>query len=184
MRTKLLMAVATGLAIMLSCVSTTSVEAPVEVDPITTFQATVHTEIVESNPAADSSYFGILSVLVPEEWSVDSVLLNGYGYNCLMLPGDLGWQPEATYPPEAGYEWIGFHSTQKLVGELGDTGQATVFITTGATTGPYTTAYLAAFLAVQPTVGYLYEGDPCSCMVEVTPLSFEQETWGHIKSEF
>jgi hypothetical protein len=180
---KSVLVVTFALALMLGCVETTSVEAPDEVEPSTTFQAIVHIAVVDTNALPDSSFTGLLSVLIPDEWFVDSVFVEGYGYSGPMLQGDCGWQLGDTYPPESGYQWVGFHTPQELTGWLGDVGQATVFVSTDENLGTYTTAYLGRILALSPSVGFLYEGDPCSCAVEVTPLHLEQETWGAIKTE-
>ncbi len=44
---------------------------------------------------------------------------------------------------------------------------------------------LASLAGAQASMGPIdWETVPCICMVEVTPVSLEQETWGQIKSGF
>jgi len=181
MRTKLLVLIAAGLAIMLSCVATTSVEAPAEVDPNQSFEVTVNTELTEQN---SGDYWGELAVLVPTTWNVDSVFCDGYGYLGQFntpYPDTIGWA-EYYYPSSDGYQW--WHSrslTSDLYGDSAETGYAIVTITTNDTLGTFQMAFLAAMWEGMGAA--YYEGDPCSCMVDVTPLNFQQETWGYIKTE-
>lgn len=184
MRTILLALLSVGVAVMLGCVQTTSYEVPSQIDTNTSFQAVVYTEVVDSLPLPGQTFTGLLAVLIPIGWSVDSVCLDGYGYSDFMIPTSSGWISEYEYPPGSGYEWISYGTSEHVTGDLGDTGHANVFITSGDVPGSYTTAALGAFLANQPYIAYFWEGDPCSCLVEVTPLNLEQETWGKIKSEF
>ena len=184
MRTKLLASVAAGIAIMLGCVETTSVEAPAEVYPSTSFEVTVNTVLVQ---AGSSSYRGHLAILSPVLWSVDSVYANGYGYSGPMLndssPDSYVWLFNQSYPPSIGYQWSSFVSPDyTLHGFAGDTGSATVTIMSNDSLGTFTLAFLAGVEG--GLFGPQWLGDPCSCTVEVAELHFQQETWGHIKSSF
>ena len=181
MRTKLLVLIAAGLAIMLGCVETTSIEAPAEVYCNTPFQITVSTIATDSTSIGTN---GHLAILIPVTWSVDSVCFDGYGNNG---PGILlGWVgsgdwPANSYPPTSGYEWYNTLAENAVTGQIGETGQAIVTITPDEVTGIYQIASLAgAGQYMEPS----WDGDPCSCTVEVTPLNLQQETWAHIKSGF
>lgn len=180
MRTKLLILLSAGLAIMLGCVETTSVETPGTVNPDCTFQVIVNTVLVES-PYPEPC-LGVLAVLHPIGWVIDSAYCNGYGYSGPMVgpyPGSYMELP----PPSAGYEWHHFYTPDNdLFGEPGDTGFGNVFILPNDSLGTFSLAFLAGALG---GIGDpVWSGDPCSCSVEVTPLSLEQETWGNIKAGF
>lgn len=180
MRTKLMVLLAAGLAIILGCVETTSVEAPSEVSPNVAFEVIVNTELTQ-----EGYYFGHLAILIPESWSVDSVYCDGYQYTgpfdiWCPEPGEWCWATDS-FPPAAGYEWWYSDSNSYLQGDLGETGYGIVTITTSDSIGISQMAFIAFGMYEKEPY---YDGVPCSCMVEVTPLSLEQETWGHIKSEF
>ncbi len=188
MRTKLLILASAGLAIMLSCVSTTSVEAPAEADPNQIFEVTVHTELTEQY---GGDMTGLLAVLVPSIWTVDSVFCDGYGYTgpfVFSYSDSMYYWPSVDeealradlYKPATGYIWWVF-AEDSLYGDLGETAHAAVFVTTNDSLGQFQMAFLAAVTGQGNTN---WNGDPCSCIVEVTPLQLEQETWGYIKSEF
>jgi len=187
MRTKFALLASAGLAIMLSCVSTTSVEAPAVIDPNQTFEVTVHTELTVQY---SGDMAGLLAVLVPSIWTVDSVFCNGYEYTGPFefhysdsmyywpsvddeaLLGDL-------YRPATGYIWWVF-GADPFYGDSGETAHATVIVTANDSLGQFQMAFLAAATGQ----GYpSWDGDPCSCIVEVSPLNLEHETWGTIKSE-
>ena len=182
MRTILLVLISAVLAIMLSCVETTSVEAPVEVDPSISFEVTVNTELTVQHGGDE---WGELAVLVPTAWSVDSVICDGYGYIGPFnapYPDSLGWA-EYYYPSSAGYQWWHSRSPQSnLYGDSAETGYAIVTISTNDTLGTFQMAFLAAMW--EGMGAPYYEGDPCSCTVTVTPLNLQQETWGYIKAGF
>ena len=177
MRTKLMVLVAAILTIILSCAETTSVEAPGEIDPSTNFEVTINT--MTTNPEPSLSSYGYLAILIPEMWIVDSVYCVGYGYSG---PLDAWWNtPSEYFPPASGYEWSGWRTPVVLHGDSGETGYANAIITTIDSLGTFQLAFCAG---TDHVLGPLWEDTPCSCTVEVTPLSLEQETWGHIKSEF
>ena len=178
MRSKLVIVLSAGLAIMLGCVQTTSVEAPSDVNPNVSFEVTVNTELTQGSYGD-----GNLAILIPEIWSVDSVYCDGYQYTGPFSVPDtvfFGWANDS-FPPNAGYEWWYSSSPATLSGDSGETGHVTVTITTSDSIGTFKLAFIAfSTYEHQP----YYDGVPCSCTVEVTPLSLEQETWAHIKSEF
>ena len=181
MNTKILFLSTLVMAIALGCVNTIDYQAPQQVNQNSSFQSIVYTEAVDSLPLPGYTITGLLEVLVPEGWSVDSVFLDGYSFYGLMSSGSSGWAAEE-YPPGIGYKWVSFYASE-LTGDYGDTGQATVYITSGDSAGVYTTAAIGVIIVVEPWVAYLREGDPCSCSVEINPLNLEQETWGSIKLE-
>ena len=182
MSMKLLVIVAVGLLMALGCVETTSVEAPEEVDAGSSFQVTVNTVVVDTSSDDEC---GVLAVLVPDVWSVDSVICHGYGYfgpfdN--VQPGG-GW-PDEHYPPSTGYQWWLFQSPDSnLNGDSAETAYANVTITTNDTLGSFQMAFLAGVFCGMGE-DHFFEGDPCSCTVEVMPLILQQETWASIKSDY
>ena len=187
MKSKLIVFVTLALAIMLSCVSTTSVEAPAEVDPNQIFEVTVHTELTEQY---SGDVTGLLAVLIPSIWTVDSVFCDGYGYTgpfvFLYSDSTSYWPsvneavpPDDLYKPATGYIWWVFKGNP-LYGDSGETAHATVFVTTNDSLGQFQMAFLAAMTG---QTAYGWDGDPCSCLVEVIPLNLVNETWGAIKSE-
>ena len=133
--------------------------------------------------SSDYELFGYLASLIPTTWSVDSVFVDGFNYTG---PYELmGWAeqfewPCDSYPPPPGYGWFvawgGMHQ-----GYYGDTGQAFVTIVSDDSLGSFSLAFLAAVHDPMDG-GYLWTGDPCSCVVQIVPLSLEQRTWGSIKS--
>ena len=181
MKFQFIVLIAAGLAIMLGCVGTTSVEAPGTVNPVCTFQVIVNTLLIDSCSLPECG--GLLAILIPMEWSIDSVYATGYGYSGPMLLDSVGTWPTNIYPPSTGYEWVDFVTPDNtLYGSIGDTGHATVTIMTGDSLGTFSLAFLAA--EFNPPGDLHWVGDPCNCTVEVTPLNLQEETWGHIKSEF
>ncbi len=179
MRTKLLILASAGLAIIIGCVETTSVEAPSEINPNTPFQVIVNTVQTDSG---GNTVNGCLSSMIPETWTIDSVYVSGYGFAGSLEM--MGWEgfPSDSYPPSPGYGWFDARH-YGFSGQSGDTGYAVVTIIPDDSLGTFQLAFLAAVKDPMKG-GYLWEGDPCSCIVEVLPLSLEQETWAHIKSEF
>ena len=173
MRTKLLILISAGLAIMLSCVETTSVEAPAEVDPNTAFEVTINTLSTDSGGAR-----GYLAILIPEIWTIDSVYGSGYGISGTLdsINSSNLYLPQ----PAAGYEWFAWKTPVIAFADSGEIGHAITTITTVDSLGTFQLAVCAG------TEGYAWpnwEESPCSCMVDVTPLNLQQETWGYIKTE-
>jgi len=160
---------------MLGCVETTSVEAPAEVDPNTSFEVTIYT--ITTDSGSSDGYFAILT---PEIWVVDSVYGVGYGYSGLLNSTTIGLGELP--PPAQGYEWTAWRTVPVMLhADSGETGYAIATITTIDSIETFQLAFCAG------TEGYAWpnwEETPCSCTVEVTPLNLDQETWGRIKSEF
>ena len=177
MSTKFSMLIASVLTIVLGCVETTSIEAPSEVNPNVSFELTVHTELTH---AANTSW-GELAILIPEFWSVDSVFGDGYEYvGPLEFSGIGGW-PADLFPPSIGYVWWLFYCPELLYGDSAETGYAIATIITDDSIGTFQVASIAcASVEKEPW----FDGVPCSCTVDVTPLNLEQKTWGYIKAEF
>jgi len=173
MRARLLVLVSAGLAIMLSCVETTSVEAPAEVNPNTSFTVTINIAAFDSGTET-----GYLAILIPEIWSVDSVYGVGYGYSGpLSNDGPTGMLSA----PASGYEWSSWKTPVELYTDSGETGYANAVISTSDSLGTFQLAFCAGhYGSYHP----YWEDYPCSCLVEVTPLNLEQETWGYIKVGF
>lgn len=182
MRTKLLLLTTAVLTIILSCVETTSVEAPADIDPNTTFMVTVN--LVDTDSFWVEDYIVYLAVLIPEIWSVDSVYGDGCGFAGPLDTLSAGqiYGPYFAHPPASGYLWSSWETPVGINGDYGETGYAEVFISATDSLGLFQLAFCAA------TWGYgdvpNWEDYPCSCIVEVTPLNLQQETWGHIKAEF
>ena len=169
-----------GTAILLGCVSTTAVEAPALVFSDIPFEVAVTAEATDTL-SGNLSTDGYLFILVPSAWSVDSVFIDGFGY---IGPADLMYWSgllDYYYPPDSGYAWLAAQTSYDWSSYIGEVGNSIVVIRPGNEPGTFTMAFLAAIYDGMSDLHW--DGDPCSCIVEVTPLLLEQETWGHIKSE-
>jgi len=185
MRSKLLVIITASIAIILSCVETTSVVAPAEVNPNTTFMATIN--VVDTDSLFEEDKTVCLAILIPEIWSVDSVYGDGCEYSGpLDTMGVYGNPPpQWQHPAPSGYLWSCWETPIPINADYGETGYAEAYISTTDSLGLFQLVFCAGYWADASTPHHFqYEDNPCSCAVEVTPLSLEQETWGHIKSEF
>ncbi len=180
MRTKLLVLISAGLAILLGCVETTGVQAPTAVSPNTSF--TVIIDVMSSDSNWYPAIVG-LAVLIPEIWEVDSLYGYGFGYSGTLDTLDYHFDPPWQHPAPGGYIWSCWQTPVAVVGDSGETGYAEAYISVSDSLGLFQLAFCAGYLN---TIGpdFWWEEDPCSCVVEIVPLNLEQETWGHIKSEF
>jgi len=179
MRSKLVILLSAGLAIMLGCVATTSVEAPSEVNPNTSFTTIIH--VISTEPSWDSTIC-CLAILIPEIWTVDSVLGEGYGLSCLLDTMGVHGEPPWEHPAPSGYLWSCWETPVAILADSGETGYAEAYISVTDSLGFFELAFCAGYY--HSMGGVIYEDNPCSCVVEVTLLNLEQETWGFIKSEF
>ena len=181
MRTKLLILTSAGLAIILGCVQTTSVEAPSEVNQNTTFTAT--TNVIASYSSLASSTTCCLAILIPEIWTLDRVYGYGEGagfsgpLDTMGAHGNPPWQ----HPAPSGYLWSCWETPAPILADSGETGYADALISVTDSLGIYQLAFCAGLY--NPIEDVNWEDYPCSCTVEVTLLNLEQETWGSIKSK-
>lgn len=182
MRTILLVLTTAGLAIILSCVETTSVEAPAEVNPNTTFMATIN--VVDTDSTWEEDRTVCLAILIPKIWSVDSVYGNGCEYSGSLDTMGVYGNPPPQHPAPSGYFWSCWNTPIPINGDYGETGYAEAFISATDSLGLFQLVFCAGYWTTVIEPRYVYEDNPCSCVVEVTLLNLEQETWGHIKSEF
>lgn len=164
--------------LLASCegLETTSIEAPASLPPGGCFQMTMNVIALESSAV---NLHGDLAILIPEIWSIDSVLADGYGYQGLMEYWGTGDVFGCT--PSIGYVWHFFETPKGVYvsAEPGDTGQAFATIHISDSAGVFQIASLAG---VWGSIGeQQWETYPCSCVVEVTPSILEMDTWAGVK---
>ena len=178
MRTRYKALIIAGLAILLGCVETTSVQSPADINPNESFTVILNTLATDSSWNGPKT--GLLAILIPEIWSVDSVHGEGYGYfGSLEFYGFVSG-PEAYLPhASSGYHWAIWDTPIALSVDSGDTGYVNANITSTDSLGVFQLAFCCGFVGPY-TPGW--EDSPCSCLVAVTPLNLEQTTWGTIKS--
>lgn len=118
----------------------------------------VRTEDTDANP-----YYGIVGLLIPTDWAVDSVFFSGdFGpdYCTFLHPdsadGDPGGQVDywtdslnVNFPPPAGMHWMVYQSTTRFSSDL-DTGYVDLFVdfTVGNTSGDYDIGYFVTNAAL------------------------------------
>lgn len=177
MRSKLIALAMFALAITIGCAETTGVNAPSQVNPGTHFMATVDVICTYSW----SPTVCCLAVLIPEVWSVDSIYGEGYGESGLLDTMGVYGNPPWQYPAPSGYHWSCWETPVPISGDSLETGFAEVYISVTDSLGIFQLAFCAGYY--HPIEDVSWEENPCSCLVEVTPLNLEQETWASIKSE-
>jgi len=163
------------IALSSACVSTTGVEAPTQTDPSSSFEAIVTIEVAEGGTG-----WGCIGVLVPIDWTADSVTYSGPSSGSMSYIANVGALMEVWYPSSQADQWIGFYEETYGSSEQGDVYEVTVRIHTAETSGIFELAFLGL---VHEYADWVWEGDPCSITVEVVEMNLEAATWAEVKSQ-
>ncbi len=161
------------LTILSACVSTTGVNSPAQIGTNSTFQVIVTAQVDDS---VSYEHYGFMSVLVPDGWDVDNMSFSGPNSGEMSF---IEWGiPE--YPEFD--EWMSFESDTCHSSNLGDIYSITMSVYASDTLGTFDIAFLAwstEYMGIP-----VWNGDPCSTIVEVVELNLEHITWGNVKTLF